>query len=159
MTVTKRKAFAYITSGTTNGTTSGMKLLLLAHPNHPEAGLQVPAGTMEPGETPEQAVLREAREETDLEHFILVEFIGRQTYDARPWGRDELHDRWFFHLRCEQETAARWRTTEESPSDGGEPVVFELFWTPLDQTFPALIADHDRFIPELVEMLQKHREP
>jgi 8-oxo-dGTP diphosphatase len=155
VTVTKHKAFAYITSGTTSGT----RLLLLAHPNQPEAGLQVPAGTMEAGETPEQAVLREAREETDLEHLILVELIGRQTYDARPWGGDELHDRWFFHLRCEQTTAERWRTTEESPSDGGGPVAFELFWVPLDQTFPALIADHDRFIPELVEMLQKHRDP
>lgn len=157
MTVTKHKAFAYITSGTTSGTTRGMRLLLLAHPNQPEAGLQVPAGTMEPGETPEQAVLREAREETDLEHLILVELIGRQTYDARTWGRDELHDRWFFHLRCEQTTAECWSTTEESPSDGDEPVAFELFWVPLDQTFPALIADHDRYVTNLIRALQNWR--
>lgn len=150
MTVTKRKAFAYITHR--------RGLLVLSHPDHPGAGLQVPAGTMEPGETPEQAVLREAREETDLEHLTIVKLIGRQICDTRPWGGDEIHDRWFFHLRCDQDTPARWRTTEESPSDGGGPVAFELFWTPLDESFPALIADHDRYVMNLIEMIQVSRE-
>ncbi|MBU1880260.1 MAG: NUDIX domain-containing protein, partial [Chloroflexi bacterium] len=33
---------------------------------HPYAGVQVPAGTVEDGETPAQAALREAAEETGL---------------------------------------------------------------------------------------------
>ena len=150
MTVTKRKAFAYITHR--------RGLLVLSHPDHPEAGLQVPAGTMEPGETPEQAVLREAREETGLEYLTIVRLLGRQSYDARPWGRDEIHDRWFFHLRCDQDTAARWRTTEELPADGGGPVAFELFWALPDESFPSLIADHDWFIQDLFEMIPVARE-
>ncbi len=149
MTVSKRKAFAYITHH--------RGLLVLTHPDHPEAGLQVPAGTMEPGETPKQAVLREAREETGLEYLTIVSLLGQQSYDLRPWRRDEIHDRWFFHLRCDQDTPARWRTTEELPADGGGPVAFELFWTPRDDSFPPLIADHDWFIPELIEALRTHR--
>lgn len=38
-------------------------LLLFKHPN---AGIQIPAGTVEDGETPEQAVIREVNEETGL---------------------------------------------------------------------------------------------
>ena len=40
----RRKAFAYVTSGT--------RLLLFTHPEAPEAGIQIPAGTMAPGRTP-----------------------------------------------------------------------------------------------------------
>ena len=41
----------------------GTEVLLLRHPN---AGIQYPAGTIEDGETPAQAALREAREESGL---------------------------------------------------------------------------------------------
>ncbi|MCO6502731.1 MAG: NUDIX domain-containing protein [Acidimicrobiales bacterium] len=47
-----RKALAYVTAGT--------RLLLLVHPDHPEAGIQVPAGTIRSGEEPGDAALREA---------------------------------------------------------------------------------------------------
>ena len=85
----KRKAFAYITSGST----SGHRLLVFSHPLSPEAGIQVPAGTMDDGETPEEAVLREAGEETGLPDLKIVRMLGRQMFDARPFGRNELHDR------------------------------------------------------------------
>jgi 8-oxo-dGTP pyrophosphatase MutT (NUDIX family) len=54
----KQKAFAYITHG--------RRLLVFSHPHSPAAGIQVPAGTIEPGEPPELAVLREAAEAPGL---------------------------------------------------------------------------------------------
>jgi 8-oxo-dGTP pyrophosphatase MutT (NUDIX family) len=42
------------------------EVLLIAHPN---AGIQAPAGTVEDGETPEAAALRETGEETGLDGF------------------------------------------------------------------------------------------
>jgi 8-oxo-dGTP pyrophosphatase MutT (NUDIX family) len=48
-------------------------LLLFEHPN---AGIQIPAGTVDPVETPEGAVLREVREETGLEDFSVIELMG-----------------------------------------------------------------------------------
>lgn len=150
-----RKAFAYICDTTERG----HRLLLLAHPDHTDAGLQVPAGTMEPGETPEDAVLREAWEETGLDALVIAEFLGRQSFDLRPFGRDEVHDRWFFHLPCGAETPDRWRVWETTPATGEPPILFELFWAPLDETLPPLIADHDRFIPEVIASLQRRQAP
>jgi 8-oxo-dGTP pyrophosphatase MutT (NUDIX family) len=49
------------------------QLLLFEHPN---AGVQIPAGTVEEGESPEQAVLREAAEETGLAGFSVLRYLG-----------------------------------------------------------------------------------
>jgi len=49
------------------------QLLLFEHPN---AGVQIPAGTVEEGESPEQAVLREAGEETGLAGFSILRYLG-----------------------------------------------------------------------------------
>jgi len=141
----RRKAFAYIVH-------SG-RIVLLHHPDHPEAGIQVPAGTMEAGETPEAAVLREAFEETGLAGLRIVRFLGRARIDLRPFGRDEDHDRWFFQLRLDVEPdaahAEAWERIEETPFDGGPPVRFLLRWTPLD-ALPPLIGGRDRFLGEIV---------
>jgi 8-oxo-dGTP pyrophosphatase MutT (NUDIX family) len=50
----------------------GHELLLFEHES---AGVQIPAGTVEPGEDPGGAVLREAREETGLTEFA-CQFLG-----------------------------------------------------------------------------------
>ena len=153
----KRKAFAYITSGSTSGSgsgaTRGHRLLVFRHPLSPEAGIQVPAGTMADGETPEEAVMREAAEETGLRELRIVRLLGRQMFDARPFGRDELHDRWFFHLTCDAPAPDRWTHNEDDPFDApGESIPFELFWVPLPDGVPD-IADHARFLPELLDSL------
>lgn len=49
--------------------TRGEELLVFTQPEHPEAGVQVPAGTMEPAEEPIVAALREAAEETGRSGF------------------------------------------------------------------------------------------
>ncbi len=52
---------------------SGLELLLFEHPH---AGIQIPAGTVEAAETPEQAALREAHEESGLTGLMLREYLG-----------------------------------------------------------------------------------
>jgi len=44
---------------------------------HPDAGIQIPAGTVEDDETPERAVLREAAEETGLTGLVVNQYLGR----------------------------------------------------------------------------------
>jgi len=150
----KRKAFAYITSGPASGSTAGHRILVFSHPLSPDAGIQVPAGTMDDAETPDEAVLREAREETGLPDLKIVGLLGRHEFDARPFGRAELHDRWFFHLTCDAPTPGRWVHDEDDPSDApGERIPFELFWVSLPAGVPDLIAGHDRFLPELIAYL------
>ena len=43
---------------------------------HPTAGIQLPAGTVEPGEDIETAVIREAQEETGIQTFRLQSHLG-----------------------------------------------------------------------------------
>lgn len=133
------KALAYITCDD--------HLLVFAHVNQPEAGIQVPGGTVDPGESPAQTVLREAREETGLSNLTLVSPLGTVDYDMSPFGRNETHTRHFFHLTTNHRAADRWRHYETS---GGKshPKLFELYWAPLTH-LPTLIAGHGDLLHRL----------
>jgi 8-oxo-dGTP pyrophosphatase MutT (NUDIX family) len=143
----KHKVFAYITHEN--------RLLVFRHPDFPAAGIQVPAGTIEQGEQAGAAVMREAREETGLVGLTLVRLLGEQMRDMADFGRDEVHHRYFYHLRCGGNPPEVWRHCEASLSDGGAPVVFEYFWGRLPDGVPALIADHGKLLPELIESLSR----
>jgi 8-oxo-dGTP pyrophosphatase MutT (NUDIX family) len=64
-----------VTAFITRQTEAGHQLLLL---EHPYAGIQIPAGTVEPNESPEQAVRREIFEETGLTISSPLEYLGCQ---------------------------------------------------------------------------------
>lgn len=152
----KRKAFAYVT----HRDAAGERLLIFSHPNAPAAGLQVPAGTLEDGEAPEAGALREAREETGLTELEVVAFLGEQVRDMRDVGKNEVHHRHFFHLRCTGHPPERWYAREDFPSDqvaAGQVTdrpLFECFWVPLPDGVPALVTDHCHFLPRLISRLQ-----
>ncbi|MBN2387278.1 MAG: NUDIX domain-containing protein [Anaerolineales bacterium] len=71
-----------VTAFITRQTPAGTELLLF---HHPSAGIQFPAGTVEPDEAPEAAAAREAAEETGLSGLRLVEFVGVREEDP-PLG-------------------------------------------------------------------------
>lgn len=144
--IVKRKAFAYITHQ--------CRLLVFRHTDVPEAGIQAPAGTVEPGESPARAVMREAREETGLTDLMLVRFLGDTVYSMHDFPDSfpskERHHRFFFHLRCLGEPPATWRHSElHGPAGAADPIEFEFFWVELPDGVPPLIADHDRFVSML----------
>ena len=118
----RRKVLAYVTRGD--------ELLVFRHRDFPDAGLQVPAGTIEEGEDPENAALREVREESGLTDVRVVGFLGRYLYDAAP-ERDEAHDRRVYHLELTGPAEQAWLHYETDPSDGGPPIAFEFFWMSL----------------------------
>jgi 8-oxo-dGTP pyrophosphatase MutT (NUDIX family) len=120
----RNRVFIYITNGD--------HLLVFDHVDFPDAGTQVPGGTVESGETPEAAVLREAREETGLYDFSMPALIARQKMDLEPFGKQEIIDAWFYHLQYDGERKKRWRHAEQTPGDGsGQPILFELYWVSL----------------------------
>src|SRR5690349_4573833 len=88
------KVYAYITQGE--------QLLVFRHVDFPDAGIQVPGGTVQPGEPLREAVLREAFEETGLADLEIIAELG-DTWPAMDGsGRvGELHHRNFFHLRSQ----------------------------------------------------------
>lgn len=143
LTEPKQKVFAYITNAD--------RLLVFRHPFAPEAGIQVPAGTVERDEEPAAAVIREAREETGLGNLVFASFLGRQVCDMSDFGRGEVHLRYFFHLLCPGNPPATWRHQECFPSEGGpDPITFDFFWVPLPDGVPPLIAGHGKLLPELL---------
>lgn len=80
----------------------GQKIEVLIF-RHPNAGLQLPAGTVEPGEAPETAVLREVEEETGLTEVRLVKKLGSEKIDL-PAGSAYLKQS--LRLRSEPSSSA-----------------------------------------------------
>jgi 8-oxo-dGTP pyrophosphatase MutT (NUDIX family) len=143
-----KKVYAYITH---RG-----RLLVFAHPEHPEAGLQVPGGTLEPGEHPAAGVQREAEEETGLAGLELVRPLGERRHNLADYGLDQVHHRFYYHLRVVGEPPERWRHYELTPSDGSPgPIPLDFFWAPLPDGVPPLIAYLDELLPELLKVKEK----
>lgn len=126
------KAIAYITRGD--------RFVVFEEPETPSAGIQVPGGTVEPGETLEAAVLREAEEETGLSQLSVVRALGVQLH-RRPSGR--IHRRHYFHLVDSSDLEREvWEHYEEHPHSGSAPILYRLRWACLREP-PALHAELD----------------
>lgn len=109
-------------------------VVTFTHDNHPldEVGVQVPAGTIKTGETPEAAALREAVEETGLRGLRVVRKLGEGDYDISPY-RHEIMRRHFFELTTDDCPRAPWWAGEPDPEGGGSGPAWTCRWTPLDK--------------------------
>ena len=137
-----RKVVAYITKGT--------HLLVFRHVLHPDAGIQVPAGTLKVDEAPDDGVLREAQEETGLNSLEIRRFLGTREYDMSSFGRAEIHRRYYYHLECKEKTPSTWRHFETHPSEGlSKEIEFELFWVRLADQVPKLSAAQGDLLADL----------
>lgn len=142
------KVVAYITRGE--------RLLVFDQPGATYAGFQVPAGTLEEGESPAQGALREAREETGLEALRVEQFLGQARRDMRDFGHQQEHRRHFFHLTCQQQTPETWLHSDPTPSLISEefPLLpFRFRWVHMPHEVPPLIADFGYHLPALYEAL------
>jgi 8-oxo-dGTP pyrophosphatase MutT (NUDIX family) len=111
------------------------RLLVFRHRDSPEAGLQVPSGSVNAAEPPEAAVLREVREETGLVELSEPQFLGRFRYDMSRYSRAEIQIRSVYQIQLEQEAPESW-TYFETNGGSVQPIAFELFWMNLND--PAL---------------------
>lgn len=139
------KAVAYITRQN--------HLLVFRQPEASENGIQVPAGTVEPGEAPAEGALREAMEETGLDCLKMGAALGETDFDVRPFGRAEIHHRYFFHLECTEATPETWQHSDPSPSSGTEEPAFHFFWAHMPDKVPELIAGFGDRLPALYQIL------
>lgn len=111
-------------------------LLVFTHDTVPVevTGVQVPAGTIEAGESPEAAAVREVWEETGLRARVVTS-LGRELYDISP-ARAEVADRHFYLLAVEDPVALsrRWVAGEATPSTGAPAgAQWTCWWLPVEQ--------------------------
>lgn len=123
-------------------------LLVFAEPDFPEIALQVPGGTIEPGEAPEAAAQREWAEETGQPSGAM-RALG--ICDSRgDFGHGPRHyRRHYFHLPIADDLPETWDHHENSPSSGGPPILFRFFWLPISVTRARLGYDQGEALDRL----------
>ncbi len=126
------------------------RLLVMRHPDFPpeQVGLQVPSGTVRAGEFPEGAALRELREETGHDGFVIGDHIGQDQFDISPY-RYEIQHRHFFLARPTEPLPETWLAQEDHDGEQA-PTRLEFFWLPLAQA-QVLQSGLSRFIWKLVD--------
>lgn len=136
------KVYAYITHEE--------RLLVFKHVDFPEAGIQVPGGTLDAGERPEDAVLREACEETGLRGLVMNKYLGSDEFLDKSTKPNKYLVRHFFHLICPYEASENWQHYEHYPSDGSPgPILFEFCRLPLAKASGKL----DRYFVTMLDRL------
>ncbi len=113
----------------TRETAQGRQLLVFTHrvPDAPD--VQVPGGTIEPGESPVEGALREAREETGLSTFGPPCVLAEEVWH----GPDEVVRCSFVHLPLAQAAPDAWEHVV-SARELDQGLVFAFSWATLPRT-------------------------
>ena len=102
------------------------ELLLLQHPDCPEAPLQIPGGGVEPDELIEDALHREVLEECGLNNLVVIRKLGTAEICWRL-PRKLISYRHCFLLQAPQNTLDVWdHTVQGNGIDAG--MKFSYFW-------------------------------
>ncbi|MER7176705.1 NUDIX hydrolase [Streptomyces mesophilus] len=127
---------------------TGPELLVFDHRDQPEAGTQIPAGGVAPGELLAQAVLREVREETGAIGLVLGPALAVQQRPHPRTGQPRVTV--FFYIRT-AETRASWpHTVNGQEGDGDSGMDFDCFFVPLREAAGLLVDGQGEFIPLLM---------
>ena len=114
---------------------------------HPLAGVQLVKGTIEPGERPELAAVRELAEESGLIDVTKTVFWGKQTYA-------DIGQSWYFY-RChfDDELPDKWEFF--TADDNGH--LFKFYWQPLEAKIDNPLGPVFELARQFIDQLVKSR--
>ncbi len=116
------KAVAFVVRPQPDG---ARELLVYTWLDAPDDALRLPGGTLQAGETPETALLRELREEVGAFQFSIVRKLGVQRYFKSFIGKNvERHD----FLVSVDEALPDGFEHADPDIPAGEPNVIQLHW-------------------------------
>ena len=137
----RNKTLAYII----RKSSQDIELLVFTHRDFPEAGYQVPGGTLLQNETPLEGVLREVKEEAGLTNFAKIIHLGSQQYLHHQ--KEEIHHRSFYQLNylkpCEDHFFY-----EVSDGEEDQGLIFYYQWVNL-LSIPKLAVNQDALIGQI----------
>ncbi len=118
-------------------------LLVFVHRDHPDAGVQVPAGTVEPDEVIEGALLREVEEESGLApaQLRLLRKLGEY---HQPDFDQQRH---VFVLEPATALPDRWSHTVKGTGED-QGLVFDYYWVALAPDLK-LAGGQNRWLPQI----------
>ncbi|PFN28423.1 NUDIX hydrolase [Bacillus cereus] len=143
----KKKVHAYIT----REKEGIMQLLVFKHRDIPEAGVQVPGGTVDEGETLEAAVLREIQEESGLRHLCIERLLA--DYIIHVKEKKEYQKRHFFHVTLPTDVKDTWQHIV-SAGEEDQGLVFCYEWLDIAKC-PELAGKQGEFLHLLDEIYVK----
>ncbi|WP_366248740.1 NUDIX domain-containing protein [Terribacillus aidingensis] len=142
------KVLAYILSNRNNT----YHMLVHEHMDFPEAGLQIPGGTVAPGENLLTALHREIFEESGLRDLPDGELVASAPF-LHP-DKHELQHRHFFLILIKQQLPDAWdHRVFGNGADNG--LVFRYRWYDI-QSVPPLAASQDQFLHVVRVTIQAH---
>jgi 8-oxo-dGTP diphosphatase len=121
----RRRVSAYVT----RKREGRRELLVFDHRDRPDAGTQVPAGRLDPGESLEQGLRRELHEEAGLDRLRIVgEIAGPKEYDRHLPGSGYANH--VFHVQPAEKLPDEWDHVVFGDGDDAG-LVFRYRWEPL----------------------------
>lgn len=136
---TKEKVLAYIY----REHKGSLQVLVFDHPNVPEVNSQVPAGTLQENEKPEDGVLREILEESGLKFDRVDHYLGQFEYIADY--KNEIHKRHVYSILSTGLPNSWSHKVKSCDEDNGE--VFDYYWLPLEKAKKNLVAEQGKYLP------------
>jgi 8-oxo-dGTP pyrophosphatase MutT (NUDIX family) len=127
----------YTAAGGVVADASGRRVLLLLRPQRPgpdgNPEVRLPKGHVEPGESPEQAAVREVREEAGLPGLEIVASLGRQTVEFDWDGQHVIREEFYFLMTLPADAELH------RPEDQ-----FERLWLPWEHAARKLTFEAER---------------